>query len=52
MFYEMAKAGVIRDCSLKKPGAVRGKRLFWLPSIMAHLDRAATATHAAREVRP
>ena len=41
-FYELIKANRIRTANLKKPGALRGTRLIWLPSIMAYLDRFAT----------
>ena len=38
-YYELIKANKIRTANLKKPGALRGTRLVWLPSIMAYLDR-------------
>jgi hypothetical protein len=41
-YYELIKANRIRTANLRKPGALRGTRLVWLPSIMAYLDRFAT----------
>lgn len=41
-FYELIKANKIRTASLKKPGTVRGARLVWLPSVMAHLEKFAS----------
>lgn len=41
-YYELIQANRIRTANLKKPGALRGMRLVWLPSIMAYLDRFAT----------
>ena len=41
-YYELIKDNRIRTASLKKPGALRGTRLVWLPSVMAYLDRFAT----------
>ncbi len=38
-YYELIKANKIRTANLKKPGALRGTRLVWLPSIMTYLDR-------------
>lgn len=45
-YYELIKASRIRTANLKKPGALRGTRLIWLPSIMAYLDRFATGGSA------
>lgn len=51
-FYELIKANKIRTASLKKPGAIRGARLVWLPSIMAYLEQFASGgTAAAPEAR-
>ena len=41
-YYELIKDGRIRSANLRKPGALRGIRLVWLPSVMAYLDRFAT----------
>lgn len=41
-FYELIKANKIRTASLKKPGAMRGTRLVWLPSLMSHLEKFAS----------
>ena len=41
-YYELIKASRIRTANLKRPGALRGTRLVWLPSIMTYLDRFAT----------
>ncbi|MEI6787405.1 MAG: hypothetical protein WCL49_02890 [bacterium] len=41
-YYELIKASRIRTANLKRPGALRGTRLVWLPSIMSYLDRFAT----------
>jgi hypothetical protein len=49
--YELAAAGKIKTASIRKPGAIRGSRLFHLGSIFAFLDAEAEKT-ATREVRP
>ena len=41
-YYELIKENRIRSANLKKPGALRGTRLIWLPSIMTYLDHFAT----------
>jgi hypothetical protein len=41
-YYELIKASRIRTANLKRPGALRGTRLVWLPSIMTYLNRFAT----------
>jgi hypothetical protein len=41
-YYELIKDGKIRSASVRRPGALRGMRLVWLPSVMAYLDRFAT----------
>ena len=41
-YYELIRANKIRTANLRKPGALRGTRLVWLPSIMTYLDRFAT----------
>jgi len=37
--YELVKAGSIRTASIKKPGALKGVRLVWLPSLLAFIER-------------
>lgn len=38
--YELIRAGEIKSASLKrKPGALRGVRVIWLPSLMAYIER-------------
>jgi hypothetical protein len=49
--YELAKSGKIRSAAIRKPGAIRGNRLFHLGSVLAFIDNEAEKT-AAREVRP
>ena len=49
-FYNLFKAGKIKSACIKKPGAIRGNRLFHLGSILAYIDSVAEAT-AAREVK-
>ena len=41
-YYQLITANKIRTASLRRPGALRGTRLIWLPSIMTYLDRFAT----------
>ncbi len=41
-YYQLITANKIRTASLRRPGALRGTRLVWLPSIMSYLDRFAT----------
>jgi len=41
-YYQLITANKIRTASLRRPGALRGTRLVWLPSIMTYLDRFAT----------
>lgn len=47
-FYQLATTGKIRTACIKKPGAIRGCRLFHLGSILAFLDTTAEES-AARE---
>ncbi len=49
--YDLSAAGKIKTACIRKPGAIRGNRLFHLGSILAFLDVEANAT-AAREARP
>lgn len=37
--YELLKAGSIRTASIKKPGALKGVRLVWLPSLLDFIER-------------
>lgn len=37
--YELIKAGSIRSVSLRKPGALRGIRVIWLPSVFEWIER-------------
>lgn len=37
--YQLAGAGLIRSVSIRQPGAVRGVRLFNLPSVYAYIER-------------
>jgi hypothetical protein len=48
--YDLARAGKIKTACIRRPGAVRGNRLFHVGSVLAFLDAEARAT-AAREVR-
>lgn len=48
--YQLADAGKIKTACIRKPGAIRGNRLFHLGSILAFLDATAEET-AAREVK-
>jgi len=49
--YDLAKAGKIKTACIRRPGAIRGNRLFHAGSCLAFLDAEAAAT-ALREVRP
>jgi hypothetical protein len=42
-FYQLIAAGRIRSACIRQPGAIRGQRLVFLPSVMALLDAAAEA---------
>lgn len=48
--YDLARAGKIKCAAIRKPGALRGSRLFHLGSILAFIESEAAAT-AEREVR-
>ena len=37
--YELISARKIKTASIKKPGALKGVRLIWLPSLMAFIER-------------
>lgn len=49
-FYQLADAGKIKTACIRKPGAIRGNRLFHLGSVLAFLDATAQET-AARETK-
>ena len=38
-YYALISAGAIRSACLKKPGAIRGVRLVWLPSVLEYIER-------------
>lgn len=38
-YYQLIADGVIRSACLRKPGALRGTRLVWLPSVLAHIEK-------------
>jgi hypothetical protein len=50
MLYRLSAAGEIRSAHLKRPGATRGLRLFYIPSIRtfleAHIDNHFTAENS------
>lgn len=39
--YNLISLGLIRSACLRQPGAVRGRRLIYLPSLLAYLDKMA-----------
>jgi len=39
--YQLITAGKIKSACIRKPGAVRGQRLVYLPSVLEFLDRCA-----------
>ena len=41
--YNLINDGLIRSACLRQPGAIRGRRLIYLPSLLAYLDRMADA---------
>ena len=40
-FYQLIAEGKIRSACIRQPGAVRGRRLVYLPSVFEFLDRCA-----------
>jgi len=48
-FYELLEEsnGAIRTCILRSPGAERGPRLIYLPSLFAYIDKVATEQEQA-----
>jgi hypothetical protein len=42
-YYQLIDAGSIRSACLRKPGAVRGRRLVYAPSVASYLDQCADA---------
>ena len=41
-FYDLIKKGKIKTACLRKPGALRGVRLVWLPSVSAYVEKFAS----------
>lgn len=50
MLYALAQQGKIKTANIRKPGAIRGTRLFHRGSVFAYLERVAAET-SAREVQ-
>jgi hypothetical protein len=46
--YELISAGSIRTASIRKPGALKGVRLVWLPSLLAFVERHVETEGGAR----
>jgi hypothetical protein len=42
-YYQLIEAGTIRSACLRKPGASRGRRLVFAPSVEAYLNQCADA---------
>jgi len=42
-FYQLIAENRIRSACIRQPGAIRGRRLVYLPSVLEFLDRAADA---------
>ncbi len=42
-FYQLIDEGKIRSACIRQPGAIRGRRLVYLPSVLEFLDKAADA---------
>lgn len=42
-FYQLIDEGKIRSACIRQPGAIRGRRLVFLPSVLEFLDKAADA---------
>ena len=38
VLYDLIRTGKIKSSCLKKPGAIRGIRLVWLPSVFAFIE--------------
>lgn len=36
--YQGINAGKIKNCCIKQPGKLTGKRLVWLPSVLAYIE--------------
>jgi hypothetical protein len=43
---ELSSAGLIRTVALRKPGAIKGVRLVYLPSLRAYLEKLASEQEA------
>lgn len=39
--YNLVNDGIVRSACLRQPGAIRGRRLIYLPSLLAYLDKCA-----------
>ena len=50
-YYQLIDAGVIRSACLRKPGAVRGRRLVFAPSVEAYLNKCADAESARLTIK-
>jgi hypothetical protein len=52
--FELSQAGLIRTVHIRKPGAMRGIRLIFLPSLAAYLDGLANDSKQPKKklVRP
>lgn len=56
--YDLINKRLIRSACLRQPGAIRGRRLIYLPSLLAYLDKCADEESARlaavpnREVAP
>lgn len=46
--YGLLAAGSIRTASIRKPGALKGVRLVWLPSLLAYIERHVECEGGAR----
>jgi hypothetical protein len=47
--YQAEKGGHVKTASLKPPGAIRGVKLFNLKSLLAYIERNASAINQSRE---
>lgn len=39
MIYELIRAGKIKSSCIRRPGALTGRRLVWLPSLLEYIER-------------
>lgn len=49
--YQLIAAGKIKSACIRKPGAVRGQRLVFLPSVLEFLDRCAEGESSLNDCR-